>query len=715
MLDRRDVGTCYIRRVKIYALGAIVILLSIPAIASAADNSWNVISGDWSDTSPCPWSLGTEPTSSDNAYIQNGGTATITQTGEACSYLYLGATVSGNSGTIEITGGNLSIGYSEYLGNTGTGTFTQSGGTNIISSSLYLANRYGSTGTYNLSGTGYLSARYEYLGYYGSKCTGTFTQNGGTNKITTYLFIGYDYGSTGIYNLSDTGQLSANYEYIGISIAGDYAGTGKIIQTGGTNTATYIEIGEGGTYTLTGGTLNINGHFENSGVWNLSNSSAVINAYSSIVDLSSTTLTNVGNASLNIDAHSLLIVPSGYNPANYFINFTNDGILHQSGSTLDISSAYSIYGIGSINDHINCQGMLIVTPLQSSYAINLNNGLTISGTGSVYLGVEGCLHVNDATSGMDSGSLVSYVEYIGFTSNGTFTQTGGTNSLTSFLSLGSSSSVTGTYNLNGGTLITNSISKGSGTAAFNFGGGTLQARSSFSFPMMLTGINGNANIDTARYSAVTISGILSGDGGLNKLGSGTLTLSGSNSYSGETDINAGTLNITGSISSSSLVMVNSSGILAGTGTVGPVMVNSGGHLSPGNSAGTLKIAGNLTINDGALLDFDLASTSASDKISMSSYTLYLNNQDFYDFTFTALSGFGNGTYTLIDAKTISGNLGSNLTGNIGNYSATLSTYNNDLILTVVPEPGTWLLLASTCMAIFVGKRMRRKKAVDCRL
>ena len=42
---------------------------------------------------------------------------------------------------------------------------------------------------------------------------------------------------------------------------------------------------------------------------------------------------------------------------------------------------------------------------------------------------------------------------------------------------------------------------------------------------------------------------------------------------------------------------------------------------------------------------------------MSSSTLYLNGQNFSDFNFTALSGFGMGIYTLIDAGTISGNLG----------------------------------------------------------
>ena len=85
---------------------------------------------------------------------------------------------------------------------------------------------------------------------------------------------------------------------------------------------------------------------------------------------------------------------------------------------------------------------------------------------------------------------------------------------------------TGIYNFQGGSLILKSLSKKYGTAQFNFGGGTLEASGDFStaLDMTLTGTGGDAKIDTAGHQ-VTLSGVLSGEGGLEKRGAGTLILS----------------------------------------------------------------------------------------------------------------------------------------------------------------------------------------------
>ena len=139
----------------------------------------------------------------------------------------------------------------------------------------------------------------------------------------------------------------------------------------------------------------------------------------------------------------------------------------------------------------------------------------------------------------NSGNL-----YVGYSGTGLLTQTGGSVTIGGTLSLGAGSTGNGTYNLNGGMLILKSLSGGSGTAAFNFGGGTLQASGDFacSLPMTLTGTGGNANLDTNGHS-VTLSGVLSGPGGLNKLGAGTAVLTGPNTYNGLTVVQQGVLEL----------------------------------------------------------------------------------------------------------------------------------------------------------------------------
>ena len=93
-------------------------------------------------------------------------------------------------------------------------------------------------------------------------------------------------------------------------------------------------------------------------------------------------------------------------------------------------------------------------------------------------------------------------------------------------------------------------------------------------------------------------------GSLVKIGTGTLTLTGTDIYTGTTTINGGTLEVDGSIADTSSVTVNAGGTLSGTGTVDPptTTIMSGGTLAPGNPSsptGTLTINGNLVFQSAA--------------------------------------------------------------------------------------------------------------------
>ncbi len=113
------------------------------------------------------------------------------------------------------------------------------------------------------------------------------------------------------------------------------------------------------------------------------------------------------------------------------------------------------------------------------------------------------------------------------------------------------------------------------TAGANITGGI----AGFNLPAATLG--GNATFDVLNSAqattTMTIPGIVSGAGfSLTKIGSGTLTLGGANTYSGGTNVNGGTLAVNGTIIGTTTV--NSGGTLAGSGTAnGSVTVMSGGH------------------------------------------------------------------------------------------------------------------------------------------
>ena len=123
-----------------------------------------------------------------------------------------------------------------------------------------------------------------------------------------------------------------------------------------------------------------------------------------------------------------------------------------------------------------------------------------------------------------------------------------------------------------GATVENNISLASGDATFNQSG-------------------------TAEYS-----GVISGSGNFIKSGLGTVTLSGANTYSGDTTLNVGTLTVSGTLSDSTDVIVNSGATydvntndtiqsLTGAGTID---IASSRTLTAGGDNGSENITGNFT-------------------------------------------------------------------------------------------------------------------------
>ncbi len=140
----------------------------------------------------------------------------------------------------------------------------------------------------------------------------------------------------------------------------------------------------------------------------------------------------------------------------------------------------------------------------------------------------------------------------------------------------------------------------------------------------------NFNFSPTTGQTITISGSIADDsstslpGGpyqpgtglgasIQKLGLGTLILSGTNTYIGGTAVQGGTLLIDGSVATG--VSVQSGGTLGGTGTVhGTATIQSGGTMSPGdNSIGTITV-NQYAQNPGSTFLVEINAAGASDEV-----------------------------------------------------------------------------------------------------
>jgi autotransporter-associated beta strand protein len=174
---------------------------------------------------------------------------------------------------------------------------------------------------------------------------------------------------------------------------------------------------------------------------------------------------------------------------------------------------------------------------------------------------------------------------------------------------------------------------------------TLQGASSAN--SLTTYIIGEKNLNSTFAGKIT-EVISARTAAITKAGSGTFTLTGANTYTGGTVVNGGTLlvnNTSGSGTGTNSVTVNNSGTLGGNGIIlGPVVVNSGGAISPGsNTVGQLNLKSNLTLNVGSILNFEWNSGIIPNDRIVVSNALVLNGT----LNIAALTALSPGNYLLI--------------------------------------------------------------------
>jgi len=198
-----------------------------------------------------------------------------------------------------------------------------------------------------------------------------------------------------------------------------------------------------------------------------------------------------------------------------------------------------------------------------------------------------------------------------------------TNDLTSSSQFGSL-----TIQASGYTLAGNAVAlTGSIDASQDSGASTVSLPISVGGTTTVTVDNSGASLEA--------NGVISGSGGVTKQGDGTLILSGSNAYNGETTIVGGALQVNGT-QPASAVTVQSGATLAGIGSVGPITSNSG-TIAPGDSGpGILTDTGSLTMGTGSSLDVALNGTTAGTDYSQLKVAGQVNISDA---TLNAVLGF----------------------------------------------------------------------------
>jgi autotransporter-associated beta strand protein len=247
-------------------------------------------------------------------------------------------------------------------------------------------------------------------------------------------------------------------------------------------------------------------------------------------------------------------------------------------------------------------------------------------------------------------------------------------------------------------------------------------------------------------TSATYAGLISGAGGLTKLGSGALTLDQAQTYTGATVVEAGALLLKGDLATSG-VTVNSVATLGGTGNIASGSLTVNGTLNPGdaNGPGTLEAAG-ITLGATSTTEFSLVNDpdnsggagvagidydtviARSQVVYGGSLVIRFENSGLYDTgtffdlfdpgalspsgNFAGITSTGDGPYSSLTFQYYPSDAGTPARW-ISGYSFSPATDQYLVFLpstgklVIVPEPSTW---AMTVMSVgFAGWMARRKK------
>jgi fibronectin-binding autotransporter adhesin len=413
-------------------------------------------------------------------------------------------------------------------------------------------------------------------------------------------FTGLITVSAGALALGNAGALgtTANTVTVASGATLDLGG-----QTIGSNALTIQGIGVGGNGALINssttaatfaGTITASGAFTVGGTGDITLSGSVNNGSNTLTKIGNNTLTlsgttdnnnlvlavNSGTVALaktsSVSVHAVGIGGLTVNGGSAQLGGTGGDQIFDSGNVTVTSGAFDTNGQNETFFTLKLQGTgiggagALTNTAAASSAITPTNGTVL--TSNTTIGVTqaaGGLTLNNAISGNFALTTVGL---------GTLTLTGN-NTFSGGLAVTSGTLAIPTIN-NAGT--SGPLGKNSSVTLAAFGQtGTLEyagadATPSSNMPFMLAfGATGGFQIDTGATD-LTLGGVIGGGGALVKTGPGTLTLSGTNTFSGGLSIQNGTLQV---------FTVNNAS------TSGPLGYNSGIGLGSGGQTGSLELSG----------------------------------------------------------------------------------------------------------------------------
>jgi autotransporter-associated beta strand protein len=420
-----------------------------------------------------------------------------------------------------------------------------------------------------------------------------------------------------------------------------------------------------------------------------------------------TNASNAGNwveavGTVNNTNYHIVYSSAAYVGPNLSTNFNSTGFGFSSITVSDSDRTYTLTGAAA-----SLSGNVTVN--SGNHTLNTNiTSVTVNSTWNIATGAE-------LTRG---GST------LGLASDRTITKTGG-----GTLIFGTANSgIAGTIALEAGTLSLRNVDNVIGSGSYSVSGGTLEVRGNTARTNSNAAVqvSGNATFATVRNNLEA--GVVNTMGNLT-IGANTMTVTASsNMNSGTAGFIFGTTTMNGNATFETVnngVGATTRVTLGAVGESGgsrALTKTGSGELSLTGintyTGSTTVSAGTLRLEDNAELRFAIGSNGVNNAL-LGSATATLNGDFRFDLT-GAGTTIGN-TWSIVDVSSLSETFGGtfqvfstlgSFTNNSGVWSITENSVTYEFsqslgTLTVIPEPSTWALLAGFLMSLIAFRRVRR--------